>query len=109
MGWWAGKGRAALGRCPRGWVDVAELDDQSKVRGPIGGYFVWDDGTVAPVTLVAGGSGVVLLITHDSPSAHQRFPDTGTPALLGVRSPVFSMVKSCAPSIGLSYVEIENW
>jgi ferredoxin-NADP reductase len=34
--------------------------DEIEVRGPIGGYFVWDDGVGAgPVLLAAGGSGVV--------------------------------------------------
>ena len=32
--------------------------DEIEVRGPIGGYFVWD-GDVAPLLLAAGGSGVV--------------------------------------------------
>jgi ferredoxin-NADP reductase len=31
------------------------------VRGPIGGYFVWD-GTAEPLMLVAGGSGLVPLM-----------------------------------------------
>jgi ferredoxin-NADP reductase len=34
--------------------------DELEVRGPIGGYFVWDGGP-DPVLLVAGGSGVVPL------------------------------------------------
>ncbi|HUC59599.1 MAG TPA: ferredoxin reductase [Streptosporangiaceae bacterium] len=34
--------------------------DELEVRGPIGGYFVWDGGP-SPVLLVAGGSGVVPL------------------------------------------------
>jgi ferredoxin-NADP reductase len=32
--------------------------DEIEIRGPIGGYFVWD-GAATPVLLVAGGSGVV--------------------------------------------------
>jgi ferredoxin-NADP reductase len=37
--------------------------DQIEVRGPIGGYFVWDgdDGDESPLLLAAGGSGVVPL------------------------------------------------
>jgi ferredoxin-NADP reductase len=37
--------------------------DQIELRGPIGGYFVWDGGTSdsAPLLLLAGGSGVVPL------------------------------------------------
>jgi ferredoxin-NADP reductase len=40
--------------------DVAEVGDELEVRGPIGGWFVWD-GT-APALLVGGGSGVVPLM-----------------------------------------------
>jgi ferredoxin-NADP reductase len=36
--------------------------DQIEVRGPIGGYFVWDGGDTAhPLLLAAGGSGIVPL------------------------------------------------
>jgi ferredoxin-NADP reductase len=34
--------------------------DEIELRGPIGGYFVWDSGSV-PLLLLAGGSGVVPL------------------------------------------------
>ena len=34
--------------------------DEIEIRGPIGGYFVWDGGAV-PLLLLAGGSGVVPL------------------------------------------------
>ena len=33
--------------------------DQLELRGPIGGYFVWDDCAREPVLLVAGGAGIV--------------------------------------------------
>jgi ferredoxin-NADP reductase len=42
-------------------VDEVREGDRFEVRGPIGGYFVWeDDGR--PLLLVAGGSGVVPLM-----------------------------------------------
>ena len=42
-------------------VDEAHEGDQFEMRGPIGGYFVWeDDGR--PAFLVGGGSGVVPLM-----------------------------------------------
>jgi ferredoxin-NADP reductase len=41
-------------------VDVVEPGDELDVRGPIGGWFVWDGET--PALLVAGGSGVVPFI-----------------------------------------------
>jgi ferredoxin-NADP reductase len=41
--------------------DVVTIGDELEVRGPIGGWFVWDgDG---PATLVGGGSGVVPLMS----------------------------------------------
>jgi ferredoxin-NADP reductase len=33
--------------------------DEIELRGPIGGYFVWDAGDDAPLLLAAGGSGIV--------------------------------------------------
>ncbi|MBO0815717.1 MAG: oxidoreductase, partial [Actinobacteria bacterium] len=33
-----------------------------ELRGPVGGWFVWDRGSPAPVLLVAGGSGIVPLM-----------------------------------------------
>ena len=40
---------------------VAEVGDQFELRGPVGGWFVWDGDDSAPVWLVGGGSGVVPL------------------------------------------------
>jgi ferredoxin-NADP reductase len=42
--------------------DVLVVGDQIEVRGPIGGYFVWEVGLGGPVLLVAGGSGIVPLM-----------------------------------------------
>jgi ferredoxin-NADP reductase len=43
-------------------VDEARAGDQMEVRGPIGGYFVWnDDGR--PLLLIGGGSGIVPLMS----------------------------------------------
>ena len=41
-------------------ADVVEPGDELEVRGPIGGWFVWDGAT--PALLVGGGSGVVPLV-----------------------------------------------
>lgn len=38
------------------------VGDQIEIRGPIGGYFVWDPDHGEPVQLVGGGSGVVPLM-----------------------------------------------
>jgi ferredoxin-NADP reductase len=42
-------------------ASVAAVGDRFELRGPIGGWFVWD-GDVRPVLLVGGGSGVVPLM-----------------------------------------------
>jgi ferredoxin-NADP reductase len=36
--------------------------DQLELRGPLGGYFVWEPGRGGPLLLVAGGSGVAPLM-----------------------------------------------
>jgi ferredoxin-NADP reductase len=40
-------------------VDVLMPGDELELRGPIGGYFVWEASFEGPVLMVAGGSGVV--------------------------------------------------
>jgi len=42
--------------------DVLHAGDGLEVRGPIGGYFVWDIAQGGPLFLVAGGSGIVPLM-----------------------------------------------
>jgi ferredoxin-NADP reductase len=42
-------------------VDELRVGDQLELRGPIGGYFVWEESFGGPLLLVAGGSGVVPL------------------------------------------------
>ena len=42
-------------------VDVLKPGDELELRGPIGGYFVWEEALGGPLVLIAGGSGVVPL------------------------------------------------
>ncbi len=42
--------------------DVVMTGDQLELRGPVGGYFVWDVALGGPLLLVGGGSGVVPLM-----------------------------------------------
>jgi ferredoxin-NADP reductase len=44
-------------------VDEAQEGDRLEIRGPIGGYFVWEASDPAPLLLVGGGSGVVPLMS----------------------------------------------
>jgi ferredoxin-NADP reductase len=43
--------------------DVLIPGDRVEVRGPIGGYFVWEASMSDPILLIAGGSGVVPLMS----------------------------------------------
>jgi ferredoxin-NADP reductase len=42
-------------------VDELRPGDELELRGPIGGYFVWEASLGGPLLLIAGGSGVVPL------------------------------------------------
>jgi ferredoxin-NADP reductase len=42
-------------------VDELRAGDELELRGPIGGYFVWEHGLGGPLMLIAGGSGIVPL------------------------------------------------
>ena len=55
-------------------TDVLVVGDEVEVRGPIGGYFVWDVTMGGPLLLVAGGSGVVPLMAM---LRHRRWPEPG--------------------------------
>jgi ferredoxin-NADP reductase len=43
-------------------VDVMEPGDVAEVRGPVGGWFVWEAADGGPLLLIAGGSGFVPLM-----------------------------------------------
>jgi len=43
-------------------TDELRVSDKLELRGPIGGYFVWETQMGGPLLLVAGGSGIVPLM-----------------------------------------------
>jgi ferredoxin-NADP reductase len=43
-------------------TEEAQVGDRFELRGPVGGYFVWDPNPGGPVLLVGAGSGVVPLM-----------------------------------------------
>jgi ferredoxin-NADP reductase len=51
--------RLADGEVSSHLVGELRAGDQLELRGPIGGYFVWDASLAGPVLLVAGGPGIV--------------------------------------------------
>ena len=53
--------------------------DRFELRGPIGGYFVWDGDSGGPLHLVAGGSGIVPLMAM---LRHRAAAGVTTPAAL---------------------------
>jgi len=63
--------RIADGEVSPYFHDVLVPGDQVEVRGPIGGYFVWEPALGGPLLLIAGGSGVVpvMAILRDRAAA----------------------------------------
>src|SRR5919204_2548810 len=60
-------------------VDELADGDQLELRGPIGGYFVWDAAMGGPLLLVAGGSGVCPLMAM---IRHRAARGSGVPTRL---------------------------
>jgi ferredoxin-NADP reductase len=60
-------------------ADELRPGDGLELRGPVGGYFVWEDSLGGPLMLVAGGSGVVPL---RSMLRHHRAIESAVPARL---------------------------
>jgi ferredoxin-NADP reductase len=58
--------------------EVVVPGDRLEVRGPIGGYFVWEAALGGPLLLIAGGSGVVPLMAmaRHRARAGSRIPTT---------------------------------
>ena len=54
--------RIADGEVSPYFHDVVGVGDRVELRGPIGGYFVWEPPLGGPLLLIAGGSGVVPLM-----------------------------------------------
>ena len=60
-------------------VDELRVGDRLELRGPIGGYFVWEARLGGPLLLVAGGSGIVPLMAM---LRHRRAIGSHIPARL---------------------------
>ncbi|MGD9786104.1 MAG: FAD-binding oxidoreductase [Hyphomicrobiaceae bacterium] len=65
--------------------EVARPGDTIELRGPFGGHFVWRDTDKGPLLLVAGGSGIVPIMSIIRHRAHVA-PDTPAVLLYGART-----------------------
>jgi ferredoxin-NADP reductase len=77
------------------------VGDQFELRGPIGGYFVWDVALGGPLLLVAGGSGIVPLMAmlrH-----HAQAPDSPRRAV-----PVRLLYSARTPDGVIYHAELER-
>ena len=77
--------------------EVLSIGDQIELRGPIGGWFVWDPDDDSPALLVAGGSGVVPLMAM-----------VRTRALVGSRVPFRLLYSVRSPAAVLYGAELES-
>jgi ferredoxin-NADP reductase len=75
-------------------VDELRPGDRLELRGPIGGYFVWETALGGPLLLVAGGSGVVAVPLDPAPSPSEREHSAGATALPGARWQRSSIARS---------------
>jgi ferredoxin-NADP reductase len=60
-------------------VDELQPGDELELRGPIGGYFVWEEALGGPLLLLGGGSGIVPL---RSMLRHRAATESTVPARL---------------------------
>ncbi|MEP7200673.1 MAG: ferredoxin reductase [Chloroflexota bacterium] len=77
--------------------DVLVPGDQVEVRGPIGGYFVWEARMQEPLVLIAGGSGIVPLMAM----VRHR-------AAAGAKTPTRLLYSSRALDDVIYYAELEK-
>jgi len=86
-------------------VDEVVPGDKFELRGPIGGYFVWDaDGRTEPLFLVAGGSGIVPLMAM---LRHRRAAGSNVPAklLYSSRTSADVIYRDELPELGADVVQ----
>jgi ferredoxin-NADP reductase len=80
-------------------AEVVQEGDQLELRGPIGGWFTWDARDGGPLLLVAGGSGLVPLM---SMLRHRRAAGSDAPArlLLSAQRPEVVLYRSELEALG---------
>src|SRR5436853_3875194 len=78
-------------------TDELRVGDKLELRGPIGGYFVWEAQMGGPLLLVAGGSGIVPLMAM---IRHR--------AAVGSTTPTRLLFSSRTPEDVIYYDELER-
>jgi ferredoxin-NADP reductase len=85
-------------------VHGLSVGDQVEVRGPVGGWFVWRTGDSGPVQLIAGGSGVVPLMSMArahaaaaSPAPFRLLYSARTPTSVYYRDELMALGEGAAP------------
>ena len=80
-------------------AEAVQEGDQLELRGPIGGWFTWDARDGGPLLLVAGGSGLVPLM---SMLRHRRAAGSDAPArlLLSAQRPEGVLYRSELEELG---------
>jgi ferredoxin-NADP reductase len=83
-------------------VDDARAGDRLEVRGPVGGWFVWDASQGGPLWLIGGGSGVVPLMSMLRHRARAG-SDAEARLLLSVRTPRDVLYRSELTAFDVTY------
>jgi ferredoxin-NADP reductase len=91
-------------------VDELVPGDELEIRGPIGGYFAWEDRMPGPVLLVGGGSGVVPLrsmlrhhVTSHSAVQTRLFYSVRSPEDVIYRDELADLAENEAIDVRLAY------
>ncbi|GAB3581261.1 ferredoxin reductase [Leifsonia lichenia] len=92
-------------------VHGVKVGDQVEVRGPVGGWFVWRPGDPAPVQLIAGGSGVVPLMSmaraHSAAASAAPFRllySVRSPESVYYRDELAALARDAAAPLSVDYV-----
>ncbi|WP_351227166.1 ferredoxin reductase [Streptomyces sp. NPDC002133] len=97
-------------------VDDVQTGDLLELRGPVGGYFVWRPEQTEPVLLVAGGSGLVPLMSmiRTRGAAGSRVPFRLIYSARGPEDRLYGTeLREGSPGLDMSYVYTrtppDNW
>jgi ferredoxin-NADP reductase len=85
------------------FVDVAQPGDMFDLRGPFGGWFVWDAAQGGPLMLIAGGSGLVPLMSMLR-HRHNAHSHVESRLLVSARGPDEVLYANELPTIGAELV-----